>query len=137
MLVRLSEVGLGFLLLGLVVVLLSSLVVVLLSDVAQLVLVGTDRRGWVPFLLLLVLLLPVLGWMEVVLEEGEGRGRRELVFTVGLQLLGEGEGEWREGTVLSRRLGRGREEVNLITGRGSEESIVTPAWVGEGLFLTS
>ena len=125
MLVRLSEVGLGFLLLG--------LVVVLLSDVTQLVLVGTDRRGWVPFLLLLVLLLPVLGWMEVVLEEGEGRGRRELVFTVGLQLLGEGE--WREGTVLSRRLGRGREEVNLIT--GSEESIVTPAWVGEGLFLTS
>ena len=134
MLVRLSEVGLGFLLLGLVVVLLSALVVVLLSDVAQLVLVGTDRRGWVPFLLLL------LGWLEVVLEEGEGRGRRELFFTVvGLQLLGEGEGgEWgerREGTVLSRRLGRGREEVNLITGRGSEES--TPAWVGEGLFLTS
>ena len=134
MLVRLSEVGLGFLLLDLVVVLLSTLVVVLLSDVAQLVLVGTDRRGWVPFLLLLVLLL---GW----LEEGEGRGRRELFFTVvGLQLLGEGEGgEWgerREGTVLSRRLGRGREEVNLITGRGSEESLLTPAWVGEGIFLT-
>ena len=133
MLVRLSEVGLGFLLLDLVVVLLSALVVVLLSDVTQLVLVGTDRRGWVPFLLLLLV------WLEVVLEEGEGRGRRELFFTVvGLQLLGEVGGEWgerREGTVLSRRLGRGREEVNLITGRGSEES--TPAWVGEGLFLTS
>ena len=134
MLVRLSEVGLGFLLLGLVVVLLSSLVVVLLSDVAQFVLVGTDRRGWVPFLLL-------VGWLEVVLEEGEGSGRRELFFTVvGLQLLGEEGGEWgerREGTVLSRRLGRGREEVNLITGRGSEESLLPPAWVGEGLFLTS
>ena len=136
MLVRLSEVGLGFLLLGLVVVLLSSLVVVLLSDVAQLVLVGTDRRGWVPFLLLLL-----LGWLEGVLEEGEGSGRRELFFTVvGLQLLGEEGGEWgerREGTVLSRRLGRGREEVNLITGRGSEESLLPPDCVGEGLFLTS
>ena len=126
MLVRLSEVGLGFLLLA--------LVVVLLSDVAQLVLVGTDRRGWVPFLL-------QVGWLEVVLEEGEGRGRRELFFTVvGLQLLGEEEGEWgerREGTVLSRRLGRGREEVNLITGKGREKSVLRPAWAGEDIFLTS
>ena len=123
MLVRLSEVGLCFLL----------ALVVLLSDVAQLVLVGTDRRGWVPFLLLVL-----LGWLEEVLEEGEGSGRRELFFTVGLQ-LGE-VGEWRErreGTLLSRRLGRGREDVNLIKGRGRVESFLTPAWVEEDIFLIS
>ena len=113
------EVGRGFL-----------LALVLTSD-AQLV--GTDLRGWVPFLLM-------LGGLGKVLEEGEGRS--ELVFTVGL-LAEEGEGckEGREGALLSRRLGRGREDVSMaiLPGRGREDFFLTPGWVtgADDIFLTS
>ena len=72
-----GEVGLGFVLLALL----------LLSSDAQLV-GGRYLRGWLPFLLLLVLLLDGLG---EVLEEGEGRGRRDIFFTVALLLGEEGE----------------------------------------------
>ena len=114
-----SEVGLGFL-----------LALVLTSDAH---LVGTDLRGWVPFLLLVLLML---GWVDKVLEEEEGRGRgSKFVFTGGL--LGE-QGveckERREGTLLSRRLGRGREDVNLAI---LPCRFLTPGWVGEDIFLTS
>ena len=68
-----SEVGLGFVLLALL----------LLSSDAQLV-GGSDLRGWLPFLLL-------LDGLGEVLEEGEGRGRRDIFFTVALLLGEEGE----------------------------------------------
>ena len=81
--------------------------------------------------------------MDKVLEEEEGRGRgSKFVFTVGL--LGE-QGveckERREGTLLSRRLGRGREDVSMaiLPGRGREEFFLTPGWVtgADDIFLTS
>ena len=72
-----------------------------------------------------------------MLEEGEGRGRRsELFFTVGLlSEQGKESKERSEGTLLSRRLGRGREDVLLATLPGR---FLTPGWVeGEVMFLTS
>ena len=72
-----------------------------------------------------------------MLKEGEGRGRRsELFFTVGLlSEQGKESKERSEGTLLSRRLGRGREDVLLATLPGR---FLTPGWVeGEVMFLTS
>ena len=72
-----SEVGLGFVLLALL----------LLSSDAQLV-GGSDLRSSLSFLLLLVLLLY---WLGEALVEGEGRGRRDIFFTVALLLGEDGE----------------------------------------------
>ena len=107
-----SEVGLAGFLSPLVLE--SDAELVLTLD-AQLV--GMDRRGWLPFLLV------PLGWLDGVLEDG--RGREDIFFT-GFLLVGEEEGEckeWREGMFLCRRLGRGREDV-CVPG-----SLLVPGWL--------
>ena len=110
-----SEVGLAGFLSPLELESDAELVLTLLD--AQLV--GMDRRGWLPFLLV------PLGWLDGVLEEEEGRGREDIFFT-GFLLVGEEEGEckeWREGMFLCRRLGRGREDVCV------QGCLLVPGWL--------